>query len=158
MKYFLFLYSNPTPPHLYIYRMKMRRHRVFLLCTVGLCVISFLHYYKALHYVSLLRELTAPYPNIKSFIMVTGFFWKEKTTPLSSASPEEGPPPGLRPSETRHQAQEGTGGMGARVELVADEPRAPQPWVRPEDPQHKDPDPKVKKTFAFVYYCNVQKA
>lgn len=28
------------------YRMKMRRHRVFLLCTVGLCVISFLHYYK----------------------------------------------------------------------------------------------------------------
>uniref|UniRef100_A0A671MW22 Beta-1,4-mannosyl-glycoprotein 4-beta-N-acetylglucosaminyltransferase b n=1 Tax=Sinocyclocheilus anshuiensis TaxID=1608454 RepID=A0A671MW22_9TELE len=72
--------------------MKMRRHRVFLICTVGLCVISFLHYYKALHYVSLLRELSAPYPNIKSFIMVTGFFWKEGTTPLSSASPEEGPP------------------------------------------------------------------
>uniref|UniRef100_A0A667WRQ3 Beta-1,4-mannosyl-glycoprotein 4-beta-N-acetylglucosaminyltransferase n=1 Tax=Myripristis murdjan TaxID=586833 RepID=A0A667WRQ3_9TELE len=58
--------------------MKMRRHRVFLLCTVGLCVISFLHYYKALHYVSLLRELSAPYPNIKSFIMVTGFFWRER--------------------------------------------------------------------------------
>uniref|UniRef100_A0A3Q3FQP7 Beta-1,4-mannosyl-glycoprotein 4-beta-N-acetylglucosaminyltransferase b n=1 Tax=Kryptolebias marmoratus TaxID=37003 RepID=A0A3Q3FQP7_KRYMA len=52
--------------------MKMRRHRVFLLCTVGLCVISFLHYYKALHYVSLLRELSAPYPNIKSFIMPFG--------------------------------------------------------------------------------------
>uniref|UniRef100_A0A673GSI0 Beta-1,4-mannosyl-glycoprotein 4-beta-N-acetylglucosaminyltransferase-like n=1 Tax=Sinocyclocheilus rhinocerous TaxID=307959 RepID=A0A673GSI0_9TELE len=60
--------------------MKMRRHRVFLICTVGLCVISFLHYYKALHYVSLLRELSAPYPNIKSFIMVTGFFWKEGST------------------------------------------------------------------------------
>lgn len=72
----------------------MRRHRVFLLCTVGLCVISFLHYYKALHYVSLLRELSAPYPNIKSFIMVSGFFWREKglaTTPLSPASPEEAP-------------------------------------------------------------------
>uniref|UniRef100_A0A3Q2YW90 Beta-1,4-mannosyl-glycoprotein 4-beta-N-acetylglucosaminyltransferase n=1 Tax=Hippocampus comes TaxID=109280 RepID=A0A3Q2YW90_HIPCM len=73
--------------------MKMRRHRVFLLCTVGLCVISFLHYYKALHYVSLLRELSAPYPNIKSFIMVTGFFWQEKGAgsgaPLSPASPEE---------------------------------------------------------------------
>ncbi|KAG1934224.1 beta-1,4-N-acetylglucosaminyltransferase family protein [Pimephales promelas] len=62
----------------------MRRHRVFLICTVGLCVISFLHYYKALHYVSLLRELSAPYPNIKSFIMVTGFFWKEGSTPLNS--------------------------------------------------------------------------
>uniref|UniRef100_A0A3B3UU61 Beta-1,4-mannosyl-glycoprotein 4-beta-N-acetylglucosaminyltransferase n=1 Tax=Poecilia latipinna TaxID=48699 RepID=A0A3B3UU61_9TELE len=75
--------------------MKMRRHRVFLLCTVGLCVISFLHYYKALHYVSLLRELSAPYPNIKSFIMVSGFFWREKgvaATPLSPASPEEAPP------------------------------------------------------------------
>lgn len=124
----------------------MRRHRVFLLCTVGLCVISFLHYYKALHYVSLLRELTAPYPNIKSFIMVTGFFWKEKATPLSSASPEEGPPPALRPSETRHRGQEGTGGMGAEMELnMAEEPRAPQPWVRPEEPHHKDPDPEVKK-------------
>ncbi|KAM4751250.1 beta-1,4-mannosyl-glycoprotein 4-beta-N-acetylglucosaminyltransferase isoform 2-T2 [Anableps anableps] len=80
--------------------MKMRRHRVFLLCTVGLCVISFLHYYKALHYVSLLRELSAPYPNIKSFIMVSGFFWREKgvaATPLSPASPEEAPPvPALR--------------------------------------------------------------
>ncbi|CDQ92216.1 unnamed protein product [Oncorhynchus mykiss] len=87
------------------YRMKMRRHRVFLLCTVGLCVISFLHYYKALHYVSLLKELSAPYPNIKSFIMVTGFFWREGgATPLTSAasssdfaaSQEEGPPPALR--------------------------------------------------------------
>ncbi|XP_047220390.1 beta-1,4-mannosyl-glycoprotein 4-beta-N-acetylglucosaminyltransferase isoform X3 [Girardinichthys multiradiatus] len=80
--------------------MKMRRHRVFLLCTVGLCVISFLHYYKALHYVSLLRELSAPYPNIKSFIMVSGFFWREKgvaATPLSPAPPEEAPPlPSLR--------------------------------------------------------------
>ncbi|XP_061079523.1 beta-1,4-mannosyl-glycoprotein 4-beta-N-acetylglucosaminyltransferase-like isoform X2 [Conger conger] len=65
--------------------MKMRRHKVFLFCTVGLCVISFLHYYKALHYVSLLRELSAPYPNIKSFIVVAGMFWKERTTPLSSS-------------------------------------------------------------------------
>ncbi|CAL8353047.1 unnamed protein product [Boreogadus saida] len=82
------------------YTMKMRRHRVFLLCTVGLCVISFLHYYKALHYVSLLRELSAPYPNIKSFIMVTGFFWREQgmaATPLSPAPPEEAPP--LRPHQ-----------------------------------------------------------
>ncbi|KAK7929172.1 hypothetical protein WMY93_005567 [Mugilogobius chulae] len=84
-----------TCPHRLVSLDKMRRHRVFLLCTVGLCVISFLHYYKALHYVSL-RELTAPYP-FKSFILSTGFFWREKglsTTPLSPASPEE-PPPAL---------------------------------------------------------------
>ncbi|KAI1884510.1 hypothetical protein AGOR_G00227120 [Albula goreensis] len=83
--------------------MKMRRHRVFLLCTVGLCVISFLHYYKALHYVSLLRELSAPYPNIKSFIMVTGFFWKERTTPLSSILPEGGLAVALQRSNTEVQ-------------------------------------------------------
>ncbi|KAK6471618.1 beta-1,4-mannosyl-glycoprotein 4-beta-N-acetylglucosaminyltransferase [Huso huso] len=71
--------------------MKMRRHRVFLLCTVGLCVISFLHYYKALHYVSLLRELSAPYPNIKSFIMASGFFWKDGDSPLASVEPEQAP-------------------------------------------------------------------
>lgn len=132
IKYFFFFIPSLPPTQLCIYRMKMRRHRVFLLCTVGLCVISFLHYYKALHYVSLLRELTAPYPNIRSFIMVTGFFWKEKATPLSSVSPEEGPPPALRHSETRHQAQEETRGMGA-----------PKPWARQEEPSHKDPDPGV---------------
>lgn len=96
--------------------MKMRRHRVFLLCTVGLCVISFLHYYKALHYVSLLRELSAPYPNIKSFIMVTGFFWREKgaaATPLSPASPEEAPPlPVLRQSDSKGRPPPGSLGGG----------------------------------------------
>lgn len=99
-------------------RMKMRRHRVFLLCTVGLCVISFLHYYKALHYVSLLRELSAPYPNIKSFIMVTGFFWREKgvsTTSLSPASPEEAPPlPVLHQSDSKARAVVVAVGGGGR--------------------------------------------
>ncbi|KAG9277513.1 beta-1,4-mannosyl-glycoprotein 4-beta-N-acetylglucosaminyltransferase isoform X2 [Astyanax mexicanus] len=121
--------------------MKMRRHRVFLLCTVGLCVISFLHYYKALHYVSLLRELSAPYPNIKSFIMVTGFFWRERATPLTSASPEEGPPPALRPSDTRPRAEEGIGGIDRGLELErAGEPKAPHPWAKPEERQHQEVD------------------
>ncbi|XP_054634667.1 beta-1,4-mannosyl-glycoprotein 4-beta-N-acetylglucosaminyltransferase isoform X2 [Dunckerocampus dactyliophorus] len=135
--------------------MKMRRHRVFLLCTVGLCVISFLHYYKALHYVSLLRELSAPYPNIKSFIMVTGFFWREKgiaATPLSPTSPEEAPPlPALHPSDTK--ARGGAvgdavgvgGGMGpglmsggivrrAGLEMrLREELAPPHPWEKPEE-------------------------
>ncbi|XP_026116602.1 beta-1,4-mannosyl-glycoprotein 4-beta-N-acetylglucosaminyltransferase-like [Carassius auratus] len=115
--------------------MKMRRHRVFLICTVGLCVISFLHYYKALHYVSLLRELSAPYPNIKSFIMVTGFFWKEGNTPLSSASPEEGPPLLHRLSDSKPRAG------GGLVLDTGQEPEAPQPWKRPEDPQHRSLGP-----------------
>ncbi|XP_063059162.1 beta-1,4-mannosyl-glycoprotein 4-beta-N-acetylglucosaminyltransferase isoform X2 [Engraulis encrasicolus] len=170
--------------------MKMRRHRVFLLCTVGLCVISFLHYYKALHYVSLLRELSAPYPNIKSFIMVTGFFWKERATPLASAVPEAGPPPAslLRPSDTRPPAAMGMeedeeeeeeedmvvggggllAGLGTRAGVALDaggggagrgrgggggglglglvvmeageDPGMPRPWVRPEEPPHRDPE------------------
>ncbi|XP_036425939.1 beta-1,4-mannosyl-glycoprotein 4-beta-N-acetylglucosaminyltransferase [Colossoma macropomum] len=131
--------------------MKMRRHRVFLLCTVGLCVISFLHYYKALHYVSLLRELSAPYPNIKSFIMVTGFFWRERATPLASASPEQGPPPALRPSDTRSHVGGGVGRIGGELELKM-EPKAPQPWVQPEEPQHKDVDPAEKENVKLVWH------
>ncbi|XP_006803879.1 beta-1,4-mannosyl-glycoprotein 4-beta-N-acetylglucosaminyltransferase [Neolamprologus brichardi] len=139
--------------------MKMRRHRVFLLCTVGLCVISFLHYYKALHYVSLLRELSAPYPNIKSFIMVTGFFWREKgmaTTPLSPASPEEAPPlPGLRQSDAKARGVPGLGGGGGGEgfgpgipEAIAgggdeemrqrEEPAPPHPWEKPKENQLGD--------------------
>lgn len=108
----------------------MRRHRVFLLCTVGLCVISFLHYYKALHYVSLLRELSAPYPNIKSFIMVSGFFWKEKglaATPLSPASPEEAPVlHHLDPKLGGGSVPLGGGGRGLDVERgLVERPGAP---------------------------------
>ncbi|XP_030594744.1 beta-1,4-mannosyl-glycoprotein 4-beta-N-acetylglucosaminyltransferase [Archocentrus centrarchus] len=131
--------------------MKMRRHRVFLLCTVGLCVISFLHYYKALHYVSLLRELSAPYPNIKSFIMVTGFFWREKgmaATPLSPASPEEAPPlPGLQQSDTKAGGVVGLGGGGGGegfgpgipdVMRQREEPAPPHPWEKPKENQLRD--------------------
>lgn len=132
----------------------MRRHRVFLLCTVGLCVISFLHYYKALHYVSLLRELSAPYPNIKSFIMVTGFFWRERATPLASAVPEEGPPLSHRPSDTKPRASEDVEGVrrtgvlgepGGLMMEVGEDPGVPRPWGRPEEPPHRDPDgPQVR--------------
>uniref|UniRef100_A0AAY3ZUS7 Beta-1,4-mannosyl-glycoprotein 4-beta-N-acetylglucosaminyltransferase n=1 Tax=Denticeps clupeoides TaxID=299321 RepID=A0AAY3ZUS7_9TELE len=122
-------------------RMKMRRHRVFLLCTVGLCVISFLHYYKALHYVSLLRELSAPYPNIKSFIMVTGFFWKERATPLTSAVPEGGPPPAFRPSDMKTQAVDGSvKRVGGVVLEVRKDPGGPQPWGSPEESVHQNAD------------------
>ncbi|MEQ2169522.1 hypothetical protein GOODEAATRI_026017 [Goodea atripinnis] len=141
-------------------QMKMRRHRVFLLCTVGLCVISFLHYYKALHYVSLLRELSAPYPNIKSFIMVSGFFWREKgvaATPLSPAPPEEAPPlPSLRQGIVKpvEMALEGVvidpGALDAkigapgiaglkRLEVRAmKEPEPPHPWEKPVENQLGD--------------------
>ncbi|XP_017548405.1 beta-1,4-mannosyl-glycoprotein 4-beta-N-acetylglucosaminyltransferase [Pygocentrus nattereri] len=133
--------------------MKMRRHRVFLLCTVGLCVISFLHYYKALHYVSLLRELSAPYPNIKSFIMVSGFFWRERATPLTSAPPEQGPPPALRPSDTRSHAGGGVGRIGGEPELkMAVQPKAPKPWVQPEEPQHNDVYPAEKENVKLMVW------
>ncbi|KAG7239542.1 hypothetical protein INR49_028812 [Caranx melampygus] len=105
----------------------MRRHRVFLLCTVGLCVISFLHYYKALHYVSLLHELSPPNPNIKSFIMVTGFFWREKgvaATPLSPASPKKPLPSPVSANQTPKlevcRAQQEVEGM-EKVEVKEEE-------------------------------------
>lgn len=116
----------------------MRRHRVFLLCTVGLCVISFLHYYKALHYVSLLRELSAPYPNIQSFIMVTGFFWKERTTPLAGAPPEEGPPLAMRPSNTGDQDTEVVESQRAPELHLEGELGLPHPWDWPEEPQQRE--------------------
>ncbi|TRY58426.1 hypothetical protein DNTS_002054 [Danionella cerebrum] len=99
----------------------MRRHRVFLICTVGLCVISFLHYYKALHYVSLLRELSAPYPNIRSFIMVTGFFWKEGRASQSSLVLEE--------EQRTLRSQDGRPAPGGDLE----DPGAPEPWRKPGD-------------------------
>lgn len=147
----------------------MRRHRVFLLCTVGLCVISFLHYYKALHYVSLLRELSAPYPNIKSFIMVTGFFWREKgaaTTPLSPSSPDEAPPfPGIRQMDAKAKVMAGSqggAGMGSvngdgiisREGLAMrakEEPEAPHPWQKPEENQRGDaPDERSFEVRSFI--------
>lgn len=161
----------------------MRRHRVFLLCTVGLCVISFLHYYKALHYVSLLRELSAPYPNIKSFIMVTGFFWREKgaaSTPLSPSSPNEAPPfPGLRQLDGKAKVVAGAqggagrqGGMGlgnddgdgiiSREELeirLNEEPEPPHPWQKPEENQRRDsPDElsfEVRSSITILHKLKV---
>ncbi|KAM3623695.1 uncharacterized protein V6R79_014565 [Siganus canaliculatus] len=148
--------------------MKMRRHRVFLLCTVGLCVISFLHYYKALHYVSLLRELSAPYPNIKSFIMVTGFFWREKgvaATPLSPAFPEEAPPLPVhrQPDSQARAAAGGVEGLGIGGVMVGgpgivesvgleiglrEEPAPPHPWEKPEENQRGDtPDEKTENSM-----------
>uniref|UniRef100_A0A147B051 Beta-1,4-mannosyl-glycoprotein 4-beta-N-acetylglucosaminyltransferase n=1 Tax=Fundulus heteroclitus TaxID=8078 RepID=A0A147B051_FUNHE len=154
------------PRHRLLHSMKMRRHRVFLLCTVGLCVISFLHYYKALHYVSLLRELSAPYPNIKSFIMVSGFFWREKgvaATPISPASPEEAPPlPALRQGVVKQSLGDGgaeaidPGALDAKIggPGVADfkdlevramkEPEPPHPWEKPEENQPGD-SPQEKR-------------
>lgn len=149
----------------------MRRHRVFLLCTVGLCVISFLHYYKALHYVSLLRELSAPYPNIKSFIMVTGFFWRENglaSTPLIPASPEEAPPqPVVREPDSKARAMGGSAGDGgengmhlgnrdvvmedagnagsARLEMeLMEELEPPHPWEKPKENQQGETPHEVR--------------
>nr|XP_033785391.1 beta-1,4-mannosyl-glycoprotein 4-beta-N-acetylglucosaminyltransferase isoform X2 [Geotrypetes seraphini]XP_033785392.1 beta-1,4-mannosyl-glycoprotein 4-beta-N-acetylglucosaminyltransferase isoform X2 [Geotrypetes seraphini]XP_033785393.1 beta-1,4-mannosyl-glycoprotein 4-beta-N-acetylglucosaminyltransferase isoform X2 [Geotrypetes seraphini]XP_033785394.1 beta-1,4-mannosyl-glycoprotein 4-beta-N-acetylglucosaminyltransferase isoform X2 [Geotrypetes seraphini] len=68
--------------------MKMRRHKLFLvLCMAGLCLISFMHFLKALSYVTFPRELTALNPNLMS-----SFFWDTApVTPQLSAVPEPAP-------------------------------------------------------------------
>ncbi|CAB1344414.1 unnamed protein product [Coregonus sp. 'balchen'] len=131
----------------------------------------------ALHYVSLLKELSAPYPNIKSFIMVTGFFWREGgATPLTlvasssdfAASQEEGPPPALRPSDTNPRIvgpiSPGGGGGGGReggVGIVGrgglemrlrEEPAAPQPWGLPEEPRHRDTDTNEEREGEDLHF------
>uniref|UniRef100_A0A8C5QCU1 Beta-1,4-mannosyl-glycoprotein 4-beta-N-acetylglucosaminyltransferase n=1 Tax=Leptobrachium leishanense TaxID=445787 RepID=A0A8C5QCU1_9ANUR len=54
--------------------MKMRWHKMFLLiCMAGLCVISVLHFLKALSYVSLSRELVSLSPNL-----ISGIFWESR--------------------------------------------------------------------------------
>ncbi|CAB1415880.1 unnamed protein product [Pleuronectes platessa] len=118
--------------------MKMRRHRVFLLCTVGLCVISFLHYYKALHYVSLLRELSAPYPNIKSFIMPDA-----KARGASGAAGGGGVGGGEGGGKGLGIGGILVGGAGiissAGLEIrLREEPAAPYPWEKPEENQRGD--------------------
>ncbi|XP_016387782.1 beta-1,4-mannosyl-glycoprotein 4-beta-N-acetylglucosaminyltransferase-like [Sinocyclocheilus rhinocerous] len=56
-------------------RMRIRRFKVFLLCLLGICVISFLHYYKALHNISLLQELSSPSTHLKTLKMFSDIFW-----------------------------------------------------------------------------------
>ncbi|XP_055518982.1 beta-1,4-mannosyl-glycoprotein 4-beta-N-acetylglucosaminyltransferase isoform X1 [Leucoraja erinacea] len=60
-----------------IWRMKMRRHRVVLmLCMAGLCLISFLHFLKALSYITFSRELSAFSPSLRSIFVDSHLFWK----------------------------------------------------------------------------------
>uniref|UniRef100_A0A2K5HR89 Beta-1,4-mannosyl-glycoprotein 4-beta-N-acetylglucosaminyltransferase n=1 Tax=Colobus angolensis palliatus TaxID=336983 RepID=A0A2K5HR89_COLAP len=71
--------------------MKMRRYKLFLMfCMAGLCLISFLHFFKTLSYVTFPRELASLSPNL-----VSSFFWNNApVTP--QASPEPGDPDLLR--------------------------------------------------------------
>ncbi|KAM4671076.1 beta-1,4-mannosyl-glycoprotein 4-beta-N-acetylglucosaminyltransferase [Amazona ochrocephala] len=97
--------------------MKMRRHKLFLtLCMAGLCLISFLHFLKALSYVTFPRELASLSPNL-----VSSFFWNNAPvtpqvspepggaeflrTPLYSHSPLLQPLPPSRASEELHKAE-----------------------------------------------------
>uniref|UniRef100_UPI00398F5528 beta-1,4-mannosyl-glycoprotein 4-beta-N-acetylglucosaminyltransferase-like isoform X1 n=2 Tax=Pristiophorus japonicus TaxID=55135 RepID=UPI00398F5528 len=59
-------------------RMKMRRHRVVLvLCMAGVCLISFMHFLKALSYITFSRELSAFSPSLRSIFVDSQFFWKQ---------------------------------------------------------------------------------
>ncbi|XP_030649213.1 beta-1,4-mannosyl-glycoprotein 4-beta-N-acetylglucosaminyltransferase a [Chanos chanos] len=63
--------------------MKIRRHKVLLFCSVGLCVVSFLNYYKVLQHVPLLQQLSSQAANLKTSIMASDLFWREKSVLLS---------------------------------------------------------------------------
>ncbi|XP_007883549.1 beta-1,4-mannosyl-glycoprotein 4-beta-N-acetylglucosaminyltransferase [Callorhinchus milii] len=82
--------------------MKMRRHRIVLvLLMAGLCLISFMHFLKALSYITFSRELSSFTPSLRSIFVDSQFLWKESVAlreaetepaPLSALPPS--PPPG----------------------------------------------------------------
>ncbi|XP_043535946.1 beta-1,4-mannosyl-glycoprotein 4-beta-N-acetylglucosaminyltransferase-like isoform X1 [Chiloscyllium plagiosum] len=58
--------------------MKMRRRRlVLVLCMAGLCLISFMHFLKALSYITFSHELSAFSPSLRSIFVDSQFFWKQ---------------------------------------------------------------------------------
>ncbi|KAL6460720.1 hypothetical protein MHYP_G00306860 [Metynnis hypsauchen] len=61
-------------------RMKIRKHKLFLVCSVGLCVVSFLYCYKTLHQEFLLRELSRHKSSLKSLAILSGFLWGDPLT------------------------------------------------------------------------------
>lgn len=58
--------------------MKIRRIKVLLFLSVGLCVLSSLHYYRALHHIPLLKELTDTHANLKHLAAIGSFLWEER--------------------------------------------------------------------------------
>lgn len=60
--------------------MKIRRLKVLLFLSVGLCVVSSLHYYRALHHIPLLKELSGSHANLKHLAAIGSFLWEEKVT------------------------------------------------------------------------------
>lgn len=60
--------------------MKIRRFKALLFFSVGLCVVSFLHYYKALNQIPMLKELSNSPANLKHLAALSRFLWKEKFT------------------------------------------------------------------------------
>lgn len=62
------------------YRMRIRKHKVFLLCLLGIFIVSFFHYYKALHNILLLQELSSS----STLKMFRGIFWRFPATDFHS--------------------------------------------------------------------------
>ncbi|XP_072530603.1 beta-1,4-mannosyl-glycoprotein 4-beta-N-acetylglucosaminyltransferase a [Salminus brasiliensis] len=62
--------------------MKMRKYRLFLFCSVGICVVSLLYCYKTLQKGNFLQQLSGHRSGLKSLAILSGFFWK---SPLSTS-------------------------------------------------------------------------
>ncbi|XP_051987716.1 beta-1,4-mannosyl-glycoprotein 4-beta-N-acetylglucosaminyltransferase-like [Xyrauchen texanus] len=61
-------------------RMRFRMYKLFLLCLVGVYVISILYYYKALRNIPLLQELYSSSSHLKTLKLVRDFFWNVPDT------------------------------------------------------------------------------
>ncbi|XP_077068078.1 beta-1,4-mannosyl-glycoprotein 4-beta-N-acetylglucosaminyltransferase a isoform X2 [Siphateles boraxobius] len=65
-------------------RIRIRKHKVFLLCLLGICVVSSLHYFKALQNISLLQELSSSSTNLNNLKIFRGVFWSFPATDFHS--------------------------------------------------------------------------
>ncbi|XP_060760267.1 beta-1,4-mannosyl-glycoprotein 4-beta-N-acetylglucosaminyltransferase a [Neoarius graeffei] len=63
--------------HTHLARMKVRRHRRFLLCTAGVCFLSLLYCYKTLHQETLLLRLSTYSSRLSGF---SGLLWQDTPT------------------------------------------------------------------------------
>ncbi|XP_035528169.1 beta-1,4-mannosyl-glycoprotein 4-beta-N-acetylglucosaminyltransferase-like [Morone saxatilis] len=121
---------------------KLWQHRLILLCMVG--IISFLHYFEALRYISLLRELSSPYLNIKSFIIASAFLSREKGVAAIPHSPTSVPGPvgegGRMTLGIGGVVVQGAGTVGsAGLDIRLREKSVPTPpWAKREENQQGD--------------------
>lgn len=104
-----------------MFRMVFRRYRVFLLCSVGICVVSLLYCYRTLQ--QDVFPLSVHRSGLKSLALLRGFFWAD---PLSAALSDHSDPLSDRISHWEEREVLRRRAPGGQVaELILPDPTGP---------------------------------